>query len=81
MEIDESDEIREAVSKLGSLTQKIEDENLHTQTASPAETTKDNEDELSRMVKHFEPSSFEQISSNRLQNILEMDLPQPKGRL
>lgn len=32
-------------------------------------------------VKHFEPSAFDQLGANRLQNILEMDLPRPKALL
>ncbi|CAD5210317.1 unnamed protein product [Bursaphelenchus okinawaensis] len=31
--------------------------------------------------KQFEPSAFDQLGANRLQNILEMDLPRPKALL
>ncbi|KAI6196910.1 hypothetical protein M3Y94_01163600 [Aphelenchoides besseyi] len=33
------------------------------------------------LIKRFEPSAFDQLGANRLQNILEMDLPRPKALL
>jgi hypothetical protein len=72
MDIDSSEELKEAVEKLASLTKKIEG---NSQVDS---TEAENNDPLDRMVKHFEPS-FDQMGANRLQNILEMDLPRPKG--
>jgi len=38
-------------------------------------------DKSSEFVKRFEPSAFDQLGANRLQNILEMDLPRPKALL
>ncbi|PIO71112.1 hypothetical protein TELCIR_06999 [Teladorsagia circumcincta] len=40
----------------------------------------ENFDSLDMLERHFEPS-FDQLGSNRLQNILEMDLPRPKALL
>ncbi|VDO21915.1 unnamed protein product [Haemonchus placei] len=40
----------------------------------------ENFDSLDMLERHFEPA-FDQIGSNRLQNILEMDLPRPKALL
>jgi hypothetical protein len=41
----------------------------------------DEEADKNDFVKHFEPSAFDQLGANRLQNILEMDLPRPKALL
>ncbi|VDL85867.1 unnamed protein product [Nippostrongylus brasiliensis] len=40
----------------------------------------ENFDSLDMLERHFEPA-FDQLGSNRLQNILEMDLPRPKALL
>jgi hypothetical protein len=63
------DDLEEAVEKLSSLSKKL-------QSSSNDESN----DDLLKMEKHFEPS-FDQLGANRLQNILEMDLPRPKALL
>jgi len=59
-------ELDEAIEKLEQTSKKLDAEEL---------------DKNSDFVKHFEPSAFDQLGSNRLQNILEMDLPRPKALL
>jgi hypothetical protein len=58
-------ELDEAIEKLERASKKLEDE----------------EADKTDLLKHFEPSAFDQLGANRLQNILEMDLPRPKALL
>lgn len=46
----------------------------------PSISSTENFDGLDLLEHHFEPA-FDQLGSNRLQNILEMDLPRPKALL
>lgn len=62
------DSIEEAIEKLSSLSKALD----------PATVVDD--DDIMKLEKHFEPS-FDQLGANRLQNILEMDLPRPKALL
>jgi len=58
-------ELDEAVEQLNRAAKKLDNE----------------EDKSSEFIKRFEPSAFDQLGANRLQNILEMDLPRPKALL
>ena len=82
MTIDGKNELDEAVDKLGSLTQKLDEISpSFSPLAKEEEVEGEGGDSLNRaMLKHFEPE-FDQLSANRLQNILEMDLPRPKALL
>jgi len=83
MIIDSKDELNEAINKVESLTQKLDAVLPSIPTTSSSNEDESEEgggDSLNRMVKHFEPE-FDQLSANRLQNILEMDLPRPKALL
>lgn len=71
--IDDSD-IDEAVEKLSSLTKKLDND-----PDEPSSTAIEDQ-EILKLEKHFEPS-FDRLGTNRLQNILEMDLPRPKALL
>lgn len=59
-------ELDEAIEKLERASKKLDAEES---------------DRSSEFVKRFEPSAFDQLGANRLQNILEMDLPRPKALL
>lgn len=48
------------------------------QTFDSLESDSVEDEDFSKLEKHFEPS-LDQFSANRLQNILEMDLPRPKA--
>lgn len=60
----------EAIEKLTSLSKNLDD---------PSSAAIE-EYQVLKLDKHFEPS-FDQLGANRLQNILEMDLPRPKALL
>ncbi|VDM66475.1 unnamed protein product [Strongylus vulgaris] len=49
-------------------------------TPLPSISSTESLDSLDMLERHFEPA-FDQLGSNRLQNILEMDLPRPKALL
>jgi hypothetical protein len=59
-------DLDEAIDKLERASKKLET---------------DISDKNSEFAKRFEPSAFDQLGANRLQNILEMDLPRPKALL
>ncbi|KAI1720131.1 cadherin domain-containing protein [Ditylenchus destructor] len=61
------DSIEEAIERLSSLSKKVDSVVV-------------DDDDIMKLEKHFEPS-FDQLGANRLQNILEMDLPRPKALL
>ena len=68
--------LNDAIKDLTSLNSKFDDEKTSPMLLPKAENNEGNE---LLGQKHLEPSEFDQIGSNRLQNILEMDLPRPKG--
>lgn len=62
-----------AIEKLSSLSKKLEEPNsIDLEEYSSAKRLGEE--------KHFEPQ-YDQLGANRLQNILEMDLPRPKALL
>lgn len=75
MDIVDENDIKETVEKLSSLSKKL---NSHMNNFDEPSSTGNEDQEI--LEKHFEPS-FDQFGANRLQNILEMDLPRPKALL
>ena len=63
-----SNDLNLAIEKLSSLSKKLEEPNSMDLEEYPLRE------------KYYEPS-FDQLGANRLQNILEMDLPRPKALL
>lgn len=55
------DSIEEAIERLSSLSKKVDSVVV-------------DDDDIMKLEKHFEPS-FDQLGANRLQNILEMVIP------
>lgn len=77
MNIVDDNDIEETVEKLSSLSKKLNDNNKNPDEPS---STAIEDQEILKLEKHFEPS-FDRLGANRLQNILEMDLPRPKALL
>lgn len=77
MTIDENAEAK--VEKVPIVSAHIPDSSVKTFDSLEGSESME-EDEFAKLEKHFEPA-LDQFSANRLQNILEMDLPRPKALL
>lgn len=69
-----TNDLDEAIEKLSSLSKKLEEPNSINLGEYPLPM------HPGIREKHFE-TNFDQLGANRLQNILEMDLPRPKALL
>lgn len=72
-----NNELDEAVQKLVQISDKLD----HDMLPSGMEANNKDAAEGPSAAHHLELPSFDQLGANRLQNILEMDLPRPKALL